>query len=114
MFGLLLERASAGGGPQPRDCLRRARPLSRVWAERSSADMLPGRSVRRKASSARASVQREGRLLKRRERRRDQHLVFLADGTDTGLRRPLTALARFFPNPRALAGVLVRPHVHEL
>src|SRR6266850_667864 len=55
-----------------------------------------------------------GRLPQGRERRRDQHLVFLPDRPDARLRRPLTTLPRLFPNARALVRVLVRPHVHEL
>src|SRR2546422_6429331 len=53
-------------------------------------------------------------LLQGRERRRDEQLVFLADRSHAGLRRPLATLAGFLADAVPLGGVLVHPHVHEL
>src|SRR5215510_6821902 len=53
-------------------------------------------------------------LLEWRERRGDQELVLLADRPHPGLGRPLSALAGFLANARALVRVLVDPDVHEL
>src|SRR5262250_2788513 len=78
-----------------------------------SVEMLPGRAGSRPAP-ARALGSTGGRLPQGRERRRDQHLVLLPDRADTRLRRPLATLARLLTDARALGGVLVRPHVHEL
>src|SRR5437667_5994331 len=53
-------------------------------------------------------------LAERRERRRNQQLVLLLDRSHAGLRRPLPTLAGLLPDTRALGGILVDPHVHEL
>src|SRR6267143_1498251 len=73
------------------------------------------RAARLARSQSRPGVDSTGgRLPQRRERRRDQHLVFLPDRANAGLRRPLATLARFLADPRALVGVLIRPDVHDL
>src|SRR5262249_4228022 len=54
------------------------------------------------------------RLLQRRERSRDQQLVFLPDRADARLRRPVPALAGLLADARPFVRVLVDPDVHEL
>src|SRR5713101_5434998 len=66
------------------------------------------------AGQARPGAIDSGRLPQGREGRRNQQLVFLPDRPQPGLWRPLATLPRFFPDTRALVGVLVDPDVHDL
>src|SRR5438067_11459598 len=72
------------------------------------------RRARQPGKPARWTCVGQGRLPHRREGRRDEQLVFLADRADAGLRRPCAAgAAGFLAHAGALVKILVHPDVGE-